>query len=152
MYYQVPSWISYLSIGETLVLISYVLAFALFESGIVLIFLVFLCLLLPVQFLKRNFIAQSSVLISMISLVAVVVQLNIKIIYRLNLTQLILYPLVILVVIILLLIACSILFKYFDKLTHFVNAVADRMVIFSVIYIPLGIISLIVVIIRNLFS
>jgi len=150
-FWWVPSWLEYLSVWSILIILAYVLAFALFESLVILALLSLLSLLLPRKIFKDQFILQGSTLSLLLGLGAFLIQRNVTVIYRLQLEQILLYPLLILGAVILLLFITSILFKRIQQLARFTQAAAERMTVFAYLYVPMGLIGLVVVIIRNLW-
>jgi hypothetical protein len=151
MFYQVPSWLFFLNIWNILVLAAYVMAYALFESAVILGFIVLLSLILPKKFFKDNFTALGSLIVLTMSIGAYLIQRKIGILYRLELEQLIIYPILILAAFVVLGVVFSFVLNRFNAAKRLVEAVADRMTIFAYIYIPLGLLSLVVVLARNIF-
>jgi hypothetical protein len=113
--------------------------------------MVFLSLLLPARVFKAQFVAQASAVFSIIVLGAVALQRNLALFNKLALIELIAYPLLFFTLVIILAFVFSFLFKRFSALPALINTLADRMIVFSYIYIPLGLFSLAVVIFRNIF-
>ena len=150
-FWWVPSWLEYLSVWSILIIFAYVMAFALFESLVILAMLILLCLLLPRKIFKDQFILQGSTLSLLLGVGAFLIQRNVNVIYRLKLEQTLLYPLLILVAVILLMFITSFLFKRIQPLARLTQATAERMTIFAYIYVPMGLIGLLVVIFRNLW-
>jgi hypothetical protein len=150
-FWWVPSWLEYLSVWSILIIIAYVVAFALLESLVILALLTSLSLFLPRKIFKDQFILQGSTLSLLLGLGAFLIQRNVGVIYRLQLEQTLLYPLLILGAVILLTFLTSLLFKRIQLLARFTQAVAERMTIFAYLYVPMGLIGLVVVIIRNLW-
>lgn len=151
VFWWVPSWLEYLSIWSVLVIIAYVLAFALFESLAVFSLVVILGLLFPQKYFKDQFIVQGSALSVLLGVVAFLVQRKVSLIYRLELWQTLAYPAMILIGAIALVPIISFVFKRFNRLSHLALAVAERMTIFAYLYIPMGLIGVLVVIARNLW-
>ncbi len=114
-FWWVPSWLEYLSIWGILIIIAYVVAFALVESLVILALLTLLSLLLPRKIFKDQFVVQGSVLSLLLGLGAFLIQRNVGVIYRLKLEQTLLYPLLILGAVILLMIITSFLFKRIQR-------------------------------------
>ena len=150
-FWWVPSWLEYLSVWGILVIFAYVAAFALVESLVILALLIGLGLLLPRKIFKDQFIVQGSALSLLLGLGAFLIQRNVGVIYRLKLEQTLLYPALILGAAILLVFISSFLFKRIHILSRFAQAVAERMTIFAYLYVPMGLIGLLVVVIRNLW-
>jgi hypothetical protein len=150
--WYVPSWLESLSIWSVLIIIAYVLSFALFESACLLALVVFFSLFFPLKVFKEKYVLLGSSLAVLLSVGAVLVQRKINLVYRLELWQLWSYPLVGLLASVLLVVLLAFLFNHFPLLGRLVNAVVDRMVIFVYIYVPLGLLALLVVLVRNIIG
>jgi hypothetical protein len=151
VFWWVPSWLEYLSIWSILIILAYVLAFALFESLAVFSLIVFLGLLYPKKYFKDQFVVQGSALSALLGVVAFLVQRKIGLIYRLELWQTLTYPALILIGVIALVPILSIVFKRINRLSRLALVIAERMTIFAYLYVPLGLIGAVVVIVRNLW-
>jgi hypothetical protein len=83
----------------------------------------------------------------------VALQRKIGIVYELDLTQLRLYPLLFLAAILLLLLATAYLFRLprLAFLQRWIAALADRMTVFAYLYLPLALLSWVVVLLLNIF-
>jgi hypothetical protein len=150
MFFQVPSLLFYMRVWDVLIISAYVLAFALFESMVVLGLLVIFSLVIPTKYFKEKFVAQSSTVVLMITLGAVALQRKMNIMYRLDGWELILYPFVILAAIIFVIFAASYIYDRFKILPRIINTVAERMIVFVLLYVPLSILGLLVVFVRNI--
>ncbi len=151
MFFQLPSWLGYLSLDKVLSLAAYVLAFALFESLFFLAFLLLLSGLLPAKWMRTDFTVQASSLVGWIALGAYLVQRKVGILYKLEPEQLLLYAIAILVGIILSCWLFFLIYRRFPIFSHWVKSLSDRISIFNYIYLPLGAIGTLVVLLRNLF-
>ena len=151
VFWWLPSWLEYLSIWGILIIVAYVLAFALFESLAVFSLVIILGLLFPRKYFKDQFIVQGSALSATLGMVAFLVQRKVSLIYKLELWQTLAYPTLILTGVILLVPIISLIFKRFNLLSRLVLAAAERMTIFAYLYVPLGLIGMLVVIARNLW-
>ena len=151
VFWWVPSWLEYLSIWNILIIVAYVLAFSLFESLAVMGLIVILSLLFPKQTFKDQFIVQGSAISAALGLIAFLVQRKVSLIYRLELWQTLAYPTLILIGVVILVPILWFTFKRFNLLTRLVLAVAERMTIFVFLYVPLGLIGMLVVVARNLW-
>jgi hypothetical protein len=140
-----------MSVGNVLIITAYVLTFALIESLIILGLMLLFSLVLPEKRYKDNFIAQSSVVITLMGVGAYMLQRNVNFIYDLQFHELGIFSLVILTSILVLIVVLSFVFERFKKVTRLVNAFAEWMSIFGYIYIPLSLLSLVIVIFRNVF-
>jgi hypothetical protein len=149
--YQVPSWLGYLSIWNVVTLVIYVLAFALFESVIVLGFLLLICLVIPARFFKEIFIAQGSAIVVVISGVALLIQLNIGVLYAFEFWQSIIFILLFLIALAAIVLLFASLIWRFNRLQSQLEALANRMVVFGYFYLTCGLLSLVVVLMRIIF-
>jgi hypothetical protein len=148
----VPGWLEYLSIWSILIITAYVLAFALLESICLLGLVVFLSLFFPPRFFKEIYILQGSSLALFWCTGAWLIQRKITLIYRLELWQLAVYPLVVLLSSIVLVFLMAFMFRRFLFLSRLGKMVVERMVIFVYIYVPLGALGLLVVLLRNMIG
>jgi hypothetical protein len=151
MFWQVPSLLYYLSVWDVLILAAYVVSFALFESLVVLGFVLFLAFILPGRYLKDKFTIQGSLLVFLLGLGAVVLQRKIGLIYKLEIWQILAYPVLALIALIILTVTAAYIFNRFTRLARLATSLADRMTVFAYIYVPVGLLGLAVVIWRNLF-
>ena len=153
--WNLPSWQKDLfSSWDMLVLGAYGLAFALVESLTVLGFILFLSVILPRKYLRDKFVAQGSAVLWAFFTLAVAAQYGIASVVFLNwsIKQFAITSAFIVVLSILLLTVGPYFLIYrFKKLEVFFTSLADRMTIFLIIYLPLGILSLILIIVRNIF-
>jgi len=150
MFFQVPSLLFYMRVWDVLIISAYVLAFALFESAVVLGLLLIFSLVFPAKYFKDNFVAQGSTVVLMISIGAVALQRKMKIMYKLDGWELILYPFVILAAIVFVIFAAYYIYDRFKILPRIINTVAERMIVFVLLYVPLSILGLLVVFARNI--
>ena len=149
--YQVPSWLGYLSIWNVVTLVIYILAFALFESVIVLGFVLLICLVLPARFFKEIFIAQGSVIVAVLSGVALLIQLNIRVLYSLEFWQAMVFILLFLIALATIVWLFALLIRRFNRLRSLLEALATRMTMFGYVYLTCGLLSLAVVLVRIIF-
>jgi hypothetical protein len=152
MFWYVPSWLEYLSFWKVLTIAAYVLAYALVESILMLGLLLLFSLLFPARIFKKNYVALGSCLAALISLGAVLLQRKINLVYRLELWQLAAYPLALFMVLILVTFLLSWLFERIPVLLRLVNSAAERMTIFTYLYVPLSLLCVILVLARNLIG
>jgi hypothetical protein len=148
---QVPSWLGYLSLWNVVTLLMYVLASALFESVMILGFVLLLCLLFPERFFKDIFVAQGSAIVVILSLVALLMQHNISVIYSLELWQLMVCILLFLVALAAIVLLVASLLKRSNRSRTLFEALANRMMVFGYCYTLIGFISLMVVLARIIF-
>jgi hypothetical protein len=150
-FWWIPSWLEYLSLWGVLTIIAYVLAFSLFESLAVMGLIILLSLLFPRKIFKDQFIVQGSALSVALGLGAFLLQRDVGVIYNMELEQIFLYPALILLGIVFMVYFFSFLFRKISVLSRLALAVAERMTIFTYIYVPLGLVGMVVVIARNLW-
>jgi hypothetical protein len=150
-FWWLPSWLEYLNIWSVLILLAYILAFALFESLAVMGLLLLLCWMIPGRYFKDQFVAQGSALAVVLGIGGYLIQRDVSRIYKLELWQTLAYPLLTLIGIIAFVFVTSFVFKRIGLLTRLALAVAERMTIFAYLYVPLGLIGALVVIARNLW-
>jgi hypothetical protein len=150
MFYEVPSWIHYLAIGDILVLVAYTLAFAFVESLLLFTFICLISLCLPVRVFKNKFIAQGSLFVGLICLSAVTVQRRLGWLVELQSWQIINYPLLFVVLLFGIAFLSAWIYDRFASLPKYINRIAERFTVFSYIYVPVSLLSLVVVILRNL--
>ena len=150
MFFQIPSLLFYMRVWDVLIIISYVLMFALFESVIVLGLLLIFSLVIPAKYFKDNFVAQGSTVVLMISMGAVALQRKMNIMYRLDGWELILYPFIFLAAIVFVIFVSSFIYDRFKILPRIINTVAERMIVFVILYVPLSILGMLLVFVRNI--
>ena len=154
-FFQIPSWLFYMKAVEILILLAYVMSYSLIESLLVLGSILLLCMIFPSKYFKDNFIPQGTVLVILISMIAYFLRLRMESISKLEIENQITAWLIITTAILLgmalLVIILTKLFDRFPGLTRGIASLANRMIVFSYIYVPLGLVGLLVVIIRNIF-
>jgi len=133
-------------------ILAYVLAFALFESLLVIGVLLLLSFLLPSRYLKDHFIAQGSLMAIMFGGASILVHKYLSIAYPWSPRQIIVNSALFVAAIVFLSLVIS--YLSVDRSARFENLIAglaERMSIFFYLYVPLGVISLIIVVMRNIF-
>jgi hypothetical protein len=150
--WYIPSWLEYLSVWSILIIVAYVLGFALFESLCLLALVVIFALFFPPKVFKEHYALQGGLLAGWLSVGAVLLQRKINLVYRLELWQLVAYPLLWLLGTVLLVFLLDFLIRRFPRLSRLVAALVERMGIFVYIYVPLGVLGLLVVLIRNIIG
>lgn len=151
MFYQLPSWLAYLSLGKILALAAYVLSFALLESLVITALLLALAALLPERYLRRDFAVQGSILVGLMGIGAYLIQRKIGLLYKLEPEQLALYSLAALAGIVIAPLLFTPLLERLPKAARLLRTLAERMTVFATLYTPLGLVSLLVALLRNLF-
>jgi hypothetical protein len=153
-FYKLPAFSLYFGVGANLAILSYMMAFALLESVLVTGLLVLLSALLPAGWLKSGF-AYKGFLIILVSTIAMILFQGY---YSSNFLKDILagqtYPfppfLRGAIGSVLALAALLWLFHWKPQLQRYVLDVVERLSLFTYIYVPLGIIGLLVVLVRNI--
>jgi hypothetical protein len=152
MFFQVPSWLFYLTLNDILWISAYVLGFALLESAFLLGFMILLSILYPKKHYKNKFVAQSSLILLILTIGALLYQQNIGMLKWWGWLELLIFILAFISCLTVLVLSFSFLFDRVARLKGLMEAIADRLTVFSLIYLPLGVLGLIVMIFRNLFS
>lgn len=150
MFYHLPSWAYYLQIYEILILASYVLMTALAESLVMVGLVCLVSLVLPERLFRKHFVPQGALLALAWSLGAFLVQRKVAILLDLELWQVISYSLGVLVLSLLFSIMSGWIINRFPIIDRMLSSLADRMVVFTMIYVPLSILGWVVVLIRNI--
>ena len=147
-FYQLSSLRLYHTIGEILAVFSYVMAFALLESILVISGLVFLGIVLPQKWLRDGFAYKGFV----VALVMGVAMIGLH--YYMFSLRYAMPPLGILFsgfgAAIILLVVLILISQNNARLQSFLLSMAERVQIFLYLYIPLGLVGLAVVFLRNL--
>jgi hypothetical protein len=152
--YKIPSFTLYFGFGANLAILCYMLAFALLESLLVTGLLAGLATLLPSRFLKEGFAWKGFVIV----LVAAIAMIVFEGWYRIDFFKDIMAgdrssiaPFIVgLLVSIVALVGLLLLVRSQPRLQRVVMYIAEQLSIFTYIYVPLGLIGLVVVVIRNL--
>jgi len=152
MFFQVPSWVFYLTLNDILWISAYVVGFALLESALLLGFMLLLSILFPQKHFMSKFVAQSTLILLVLTIGALLYQQNIGMLKWWGWLELLIFILAFIASLTLLIISFSFLFDRLARLKGLIEAIADRLTVFSLIYIPLGVLGLIVMLFRNLFS
>lgn len=147
--YQVPSWLYYMKITGILVLLAYILGFALLESLLVSAYLAAYCFFLPKRWFRKYFAAQGFLLAVLLTISAYLVRREFDSIQKLETWQMAAIPLAFMLAIALVSPLLAILLERFPKLVGLFEGVGSRLTIFSYFYIPLGITGWLVVLFRN---
>ena len=152
MFFQVPSWLFYLTLNDILWITAYVVGFALLESALLLGFMILLSILYPAKHFKAKFVAQSSLVLLVLTIGALLYQQNIGMLKWWGWLEFLIFILAFIASLTLLVLSFSFLFDRLARLKSLMEAIADRLTVFSLIYIPLGVLGLLVIIFRNIFS
>jgi hypothetical protein len=142
--WKLPSWLYFLTLGELLVTFSYAMVVNFIESLLVLLVPVLLSLLLPLRWFRDRFVAQGVILVVLL-LIALMNYLDI-------ITGLQGFPpgLGWLVLVVIMVIAFMIfLAGRIELFRKVVEEIGNRATIFIYIFLPISVLSIIVVLIRN---
>jgi hypothetical protein len=153
-FYKVPSFMLYFGLPSNLAVLCYMLAFALLESVLVTVFLVLLAFVLPRDVFCEGFAYKAFIVI----LVAAGAAITFESWYRIaffkdmmaGMTYMVTPFLGGIAASVLLLAALFWLFHAWPRLQGYTTRIMDQLSIFTYIYVPLGLLGLLVVIIRNL--
>ena len=146
-FWRIPSWLKFSSLNEIAVMYCYVASVNLFESLTILAIIVVVFLLLPVKWGYDQYIIKASLMAAVGLGILAYRDYGVypeKVFYELPLYQLAVFGTI----------EAFILVFPFNKipiLSRIVESLADRFVIFLYVTIPVSILSLTVVILRNLF-
>jgi hypothetical protein len=149
--WYIPSWLFFLSIWDIAVILAYVLGFALFEGLLLLGLLILLSIILPPKYLRDKFILQGSLIVWLLAIWTLLLQRSIGYVYHLDLGGIFIYVIVVLFAITLSIIVASCLLLYRFNWGCYILAIADRIVIFFYLYGSLGLLSVAIVALRNIF-
>ncbi|HUH95861.1 MAG TPA: hypothetical protein VLZ89_00790 [Anaerolineales bacterium] len=148
-FWKLPSWEFFMTTGEIATVLAYAMATNFLESCTVLLLPLFLCVILPAEWFKDSFLSRASALV--VLGLGYIMYISSHIYsspnddsYPTSLVRLI--PVIGLLILLLTFVAGRIRF-----LRRPLEGLADRATIFSYILLPVGFISLLVVIIRNAF-
>jgi hypothetical protein len=141
---QLPGWLYYLEIWDILGIFAYSQGFALIESSIVLISLVLGAAIMP-RLIREQFVSYGTVFVMLTAALLMLMQYNnnLATVSRLSLASWILVYFVALAVIVIL------LYRYRDLSRHVENF-ADRLTVLVYIYVPISVISLVFIAVRNI--
>jgi hypothetical protein len=152
--YKLPSFALYFGVGANLAIVCYMLAFALLESMLVTGLLVLFGMLLPAGWLRDGFTYKSFLIIFDTSLAMVLFEGYYKADFFKDILAGATYPFPPFVegaaASFMLLSALLWLFRSRPRLQKYVLYVVEQLSLFTYIYVPLGIVGLVVVLIRNL--
>ncbi len=146
LFRAIPSWVLMMTLWEMIGVMSYPLAFALFESLLILTGLLAAAAILPRKMYRERFVSQSTLILFFTTIWAVIMLIYGQE-WRLWSSRGVLGGLLALFVVIA---AFAILNARFFRLQKAIEALADRLVILGIVYIVMDIFFLFVFIYRNL--
>lgn len=150
MFYELPSWLYYLNILNILILVAYTLMFALLESTVLFLFTCLASLVLPERIFRERFVPQGCLLVSLVCLAAVSAQRRLGWLAQLQSWQIVIYPLAFILLSFVLLALSAWIFDRFPRIPTLVQRLAERITVFTYLYLPLAVLGLAVVLFRNL--
>lgn len=147
--WQLSSWADYLNTGTLLGIFAYRIAASFFESMAIMAFLVFLCLVLPQKYFKETFVPRGTV--SFLILFGAILLFWNRF-YAVS-------PGLKMVHVAYIWLICAVLIAFgvahflvkIGKVREFLYWLSDRMIIFLYILFPVSILSLAVILVRNIF-
>jgi hypothetical protein len=148
--FQIPSWLYSHSKTGIVFLAAYVFSFALFESTLLLSFILLVSLILPAYIFRERFVAQGSLLVFACTAWALIVQFQREYLVKRDLLELGIWILVFLLSLLIILFFSNLLMRRNKKAQTLIEAFTDRMIIFAWLYIPVGLIALTIVMVRNI--
>ena len=136
-----PSWLKSMRVWEIFSVNAYAYAWTLIESLILLLFISAMAIIVPVKWLKEHFASKGSVFVWTIYIFSFVIQINGYAIGSKLGTGLMLLASIII---------SFFLISRFRRINDIVVFIADRLIVFLYVYIPISLISIMVVIYNNL--
>lgn len=146
-FWKLPSWEYFLTFGEISTALAYSMAMNLLEGFSVMFALLLLSAVLPQSWFRNVFSSRATVMVILFLAYMMYVALHITSegdSYPVNLVRL--FPIVGIVIL-----AVAFLIGRIIPVRKLIEGLADRAVIFSYIFLPIGFVSLLIVIARNIF-
>jgi len=144
--YKLSAFLLYDSLGDIFGIFSYMMGIALLESAIIMLVLLFLAVILPKGWFRDGFAYKASLLMLMVG--GAMIYLQSILTFRLPAVRTLVVLLVVPFVAWLVLVFLAMKVERFRIGLDFI---LDRISVFLYLYVPLGIIGLVVVVFRNLF-
>ena len=144
--HELPSFLLYFRAAEISVVFAYMMAFALLESLLVTGGLALAGAILPSKWLRDGFAYKGFIFVVVGSIAAFILQKNLR--YEFPSMQMLTLNLVIPLTLIALFMAAS---HGWGPLQKFLLDIQDRISIMLYVYVPIGVVSILVVVFRNLF-
>jgi hypothetical protein len=144
---KMPGWQPFLDAWAILSILAYALAFALLESLILLGLLVVLAAILPARALRARFVALGSTLVLATTFWTIIFQLIFEpvILYWSGAEFALWFGLALVSIIL-----AMLLVHRSRRAQGIVSALADQLTVFAYLYVPLGLLGLVVVLARNI--
>ncbi len=150
MVWKLPSWLFLMGLLQISVVAAYVLAFALIESLVMLASMLLLALIIPRRLFRDKFVPQASLLVTILSLLAIYLQGHLNLLTGMALAQLVILPFIFLIGIFVYVLLFSILIERTSVVPRLIQAAANRLTVFAYVYVPISLLCLLVVIARNI--
>jgi hypothetical protein len=153
--YEIPSFLLYLNLGDMTAVVFYMMAFAFLECVLLTAGLVLVSLILPSTWLRTGFAYKGFLIILVATTGFILFQGYYKVGFFQNLINNDYSPfrpvLIGMVLGLVLLAGLFWLFHNRPRLQKYLSAFIDQFSVFSYIYVPLGVIGILVVFVRNIF-
>jgi len=150
MLFQIPSWLYSHSKTGIFFLAAYVIAVALIESLLLFGFVLLVSLILPRGIFRDQFIAQGSLMVIACTIWALIFKFQSESSGLRNLFEVSAWILLFILTLLLIAVVSPFLMQRYPRSKSALEAIADRMIIFAWIYVPIGLVSLAIVLVRNL--
>jgi hypothetical protein len=150
MLFQIPSWLYSHSKTGIFFLVAYVFAVALIESLFLFGFILLVNLILPRRLFRDQFIAQGSLMVIACTIWALILKFQNASSGLRNLLEVSAWILVFILSLLIIAVVSSFLMQRYQRGKSVLESIADRMIIFAWIYVPVGLVSLAIVLVRNL--
>lgn len=144
-FWKVPSWLYFLSLGEIAAILSYTFASSLLECTIILFIFLFASLVLPSKFLYNKFALRGSLIVYALTFWVVLFTLN-SLIQLPTTGDVITFGIGVLVTSAL----AILLAERISFVQRLVSTVGNRLTIFLYLWLPLGLLGILVIIFRIL--
>ena len=143
---RMGGWLYYLTLWEVLSIFAYTQVFALVESLLVALFLLALATILPARLFRARFVAISAMLVLVTAAWAIAAHLNRETLQELPMRMLAfwlgLYGLSVAVI--------YVLVQRYQRVQALGEMIADRLAVLLYFYIPISLVSLAAVLVRNI--
>ena len=144
-FWKVPNWLYFLSLGEIAAVLFYTFASSLLECTIILFIFLFASLVLPTKWLYNKFAVRASLIVYTLTFWVVLFTLN-SLIQLPTTSDVITFSIGLLVTSVL----AILLAERFSFVQRLVMTIGNRLTIFLYLWLPLGLIGILVIIFRIL--
>jgi len=149
---EIPRYLQYLTIGEIIIIFAYTQAFALFESLIVTVLLILFCLVLPARFFRDWFLSQGILIVYITTIWAILYHFQVRIVQGLS-PSLVTYMALIWLWAMMyfgVLFGSLILIRKKEDFEQKIISFIDRLSVLSAVYIIIDVVSIFIVLMRNI--